>query len=195
MITAPSPTTIEANASNVDAGDFVVNWANTTDNILISLSLEYQSGATLSLPTTTGLTRNPGYSTWTNFTSLVFYGKKTDVNTALAAMTLSMGSIKTAIKINIEVSSYNSEYLYNPTNKHFYKYVSSSAVSYASAKSGASGNTFKGKTGYLVTVTSQSEQDFLNNNIVGNNIWILAWPGRHTRLTATIQPPEYSPDV
>ncbi len=172
MITAPSPTTIEANASNVDVGDFVVNWANTTDNILISLSLEYQSGATLSLPTTTGLTRNPGYSTWTNFTSLVFYGKKTDVNTALAAMTLSMGSIKTAIKINIEVSSYNSDYLYNPTNKHFYKYVSSAAVSYASAKSGASGNTFKGKTGYLVTVTSQSEQDFLTNNIVGNNIWI-----------------------
>jgi hypothetical protein len=171
-ISAPAPISIEANATNVDAGDFVITWPSAPTNILVSVSLEYQSGAILSFPTTSGLTLNTGYTTWNSITSIVFYGSLANINTALAAMTVSMGSVKTAIKINLEVSSYDANYYYNPTNKHFYKYVASSAVSYASAKSGASGNTFKGKTGYLVTVTSQSEQDFLNNNIVGNNIWI-----------------------
>lgn len=171
-ITAPEPLTIEANASGVDAGNFVITWTNNTDAILVSVSLEYQNGATLSFPTTTGLTLNTGYTSWTGITSIVFYGTRDNINTALAAMTTSMGSIKTAVRINIEISSYDASYKYNPTNKHFYKYVSSPAVTYANAKSGSSGNTFKGKTGYLVTITSQSEQDFINNNISGSNIWI-----------------------
>lgn len=172
MITAPAPLTIEANAANVDPGNFVVNWANNTDNLLVSLSLDYHSGATLSFPTTTGLTRNYGYSTWTNVSSIVFYGTRDYVNAALAAMTVSMGSIKTAVRINLEVSQFDASYVYNPVNKHFYKYVSNPTVTYPNAKSGASSNTFKGKTGYLVTITSQSEQDFINTNITGNNIWI-----------------------
>jgi hypothetical protein len=107
MITAPTPLTIEANASNVDAGNFVVNWANNTDNLLVSLSLDYHNGATISFPTTTGLTRNYGYSTWINVSSIVFYGTRDNINASLAAMTISMGSMKTAVRINIEVSQYD----------------------------------------------------------------------------------------
>ena len=87
-------------------------------------------------------------------------------------MTVSMGNMKTAVKINVEISAYDANYKYNPNNKHFYKYVSSNAITYANAKSGASGTTFKGKAGYLITITSQAEQDFINNNITGNNLWI-----------------------
>mgnify|MGYP006178246365 CR=1 FL=1 len=79
-------------------------------------------------------------------------------------MTLSIGSTKTAVKINIEISQYDASYVYNPVNKHFYKFVSG-GVSYTAAKSGASGQaSFKGKTPYLATITSQSENDFINNN-------------------------------
>jgi hypothetical protein len=172
MITVPSPLAIEANASNVDAGNFVVNWANNTDNLLVSLSLDYHSGATLSFPTTTGLTRNYGYSTWTNVSSIVFYGTRDYVNAGLAAMTISMGSIKTAVRINLEVSQFDASYVYNPVNKHFYKFVSG-AVTYTSAKSGASAQaSFKGKTPYLATITSQAENDFINNNLSYTNIWV-----------------------
>jgi hypothetical protein len=173
-ITAPAPLTIEVNATNTDAGNFVVSWPNNTDQILVSVSLDYYGTATLSFPITTSLTLNTGYTTWTDITSIVFYGTRDNINTALAAMTISMGSIKTAVRINIEISQYDPSYVYNPINKHFYKYVTSSAISYASAKSGATSNTFKGKTGYLLTITSQSEQDFINNNISGNNIWLAA---------------------
>ncbi len=172
IITAPAPLSIEANASNVDAGDFVINWANNTDQLLVSISLDYRSTATFSMPTTTGLTLNTGYTAWTNITSVVFYGYRDQINTALAAMTISMGATKTALKINLEVSQYDAAYVYNPTNKHFYRYITSSAITYANAKSGAATYSFRGKTGYLVTITSQSEQDFINTNISGNNIWI-----------------------
>ena len=171
MITAPAPMTIEANASNVDAGDFVVNWANTTDQILVSISLEYHNGATFSLPFTTGLTLNTGYTSWTGITSIVFYGTKTNINTALAAMTMSMGSVKTAVKINLEVSFYDSNYKYNPNNKHFYRYVAGN-ITYANAKTGAATYSYMGKTGYLLTITSEDENNFVNNNISGTNIWL-----------------------
>jgi hypothetical protein len=72
----------------------------------------------------------------------------------------------------LEVSPYDVNYVYNPANKHYYKYVSSSQITYLNARTAASSNTFLGKTGYLVTITSQSEQDFVNNNISGSNIWI-----------------------
>ena len=172
MITAPAPLTIEANASNVDAGDFVVNWANNTDQILVSLSLDYHNGATLSFPTTTGLTKNYGYNSWTSVSSIVFYGTRDNINAGLAAMTISMGSVKTAVKINIEVSTFDASYIYNPTNKHYYKFISG-AVTYSTAKSGATAQAaFKGKSAYLATITSQAENDFINNNISQNNIWV-----------------------
>ena len=171
MITTPATQSIEA-GTTVDVSDFVVNWPNNTESILISLSLEYHSTATFNLPTTTGLTRNYGYNSWTGINTLVFYGTRDNVNAALAAMTVTMGSVKTAVKINIEVSPFDVSYVYNPVNKHYYKYVASSQISYTNARTGASSNTFLGKTGYLVTITSQSEQDFVNNNISGSNIWI-----------------------
>jgi hypothetical protein len=171
MITTPATQSIEA-STTVNVNDFVVNWANNTESLLISLSLEYQSTATFNLPTTTGLTRNYGYNSWTGINSLVFYGTRDNVNAALAAMTITMGSVKTAVKINVEVSPYDVNYVYNPVNKHYYKYVASSQITYLNARTAASSNTFLGKTGYLVTITSQSEQDFVNNNISGSNIWI-----------------------
>lgn len=171
-ITAPAPLTIEANSTNVDAGNFVVSWGNNTDQILVSVSLDYINGATISFPTTAGLTRNYGYSSWTNVSSIVFYGTRDNVNVGLAAMTISMGALKTAVRINIEISQYDASYVYNPTNKHFYKFVSG-AITYTNAKAGATAQaTFRGKNPYLATITSSSENDFINNNISYNNIWV-----------------------
>jgi hypothetical protein len=172
-ITAPSPLSIEANATNVDAGDFIITWANSPANILVSVSLDYHSDATISFPSRTGLTLNTGYTSWTAVSSIVFYGSLSNINSALAAMTVSMGSVKTAIRINVEISSYDANYVYNPKNKHFYRYISGN-ISYTSARTNAGTYSFKGKTGYLLTITSESEQDFIFNNTLGSNIWFAA---------------------
>ncbi len=172
-ITAPTSLTVEANAAGVDAGNFVVNWPNNTDQILISINLDYiASGTSLSFPVTTGLTRTYGFNSWTGVTVINFYGVRDNINTALAAMTITMGVTKTAARINISATQYDSSYYYNATNQHFYRYYSSVGVSYATAKANASTLSWKGKTGYLLTITSQSENDFVNNNVTGGNIWL-----------------------
>ena len=170
-ISAPAPLSIEANATNVDAGNFVITWTNTTDNILVSLSLDFHVGATITFPTTTGLTLNTGYTSWNGVSSIVFFGNQTNVNNALAAMTISMGSVKTAVQISLEATAYDANYQYNPVNKHFYRYINGN-ITYASAKTNAANVSFKGKTGYLVTITSENENNFINNNISGSNIWV-----------------------
>ncbi len=170
-ISAPAPLSIEANATNVDAGNFVITWTNTTDNILVSLSLDFHVGATITFPTTTGLTLNTGYTSWNGVSSIVFFGNQTNVNNALAAMTISMGSVKTAVKISLEATAYDANYQYNPVNKHFYRYINGN-ITYASAKTNAANVSFKGKTGYLVTITSENENNFINNNVSGSNIWV-----------------------
>jgi hypothetical protein len=174
-VNAPVTKNIEANSSAIDPGDFSITWPNANDVILVSVSLSsITSGTTVSFPVTTNLTASYGYTdTWNNRTSMNFRGTPANVNAALASMTLTTGSIKTAININVTAMLYEAAYYYNPTNNHFYQFVSG-AVNYATAKNGAAGSSYKGKTGYLVTITSQSEDNFVLNNVSGQNFWIAA---------------------
>jgi hypothetical protein len=64
---------------------------------------------------------------------------------------------------------------YFPGNGSFYEYVKQSLISYSDAKAAAATKTFAGRTGHLVTITSQAEQDFVSGRISGaTNIWIAA---------------------
>ncbi|MDD2863132.1 MAG: DUF4347 domain-containing protein, partial [Methylococcales bacterium] len=49
---------------------------------------------------------------------------------------------------------------FNSANGHYYQYVATS-LSWADAKAAAANSTLNGLTGYLVTITSQDESDFL----------------------------------
>jgi hypothetical protein len=61
-------------------------------------------------------------------------------------------------------------YYYNATNGHFYRPISTTAT-YTNSKVLAAQQTFKGQTGYLVTITSADEQNFIIANVPQNNIW------------------------
>ncbi|WP_298625221.1 Ig-like domain-containing protein [uncultured Zoogloea sp.] len=53
---------------------------------------------------------------------------------------------------------------------HYYEYVSGS-YSWTAAKTAAEGRTFQGMTGYLATITSQGENDFIKQKL-GADAWI-----------------------
>ena len=55
-------------------------------------------------------------------------------------------------------------------NGHYYEFVSS-AVSFDAALAAAAGMNFNGQQGYLATVTSQGEQDFIYNNVTTAATW------------------------
>lgn len=171
-ITPPRSVVINANTSGADPGDFNISGFTSSAIILVGISLENNnSGTSLSFPIITGLTLSTGYSLFTSVTSINFRGTQHDVNVALKAMTLTMGAVRSDVRINISTQEYDADYFYNPVNNHFYRYISGT-ISYLTAKTNAGNTSYKGKQGYLVTITSGDENSFISTNTTGNNIWI-----------------------
>ena len=54
---------------------------------------------------------------------------------------------------------------YNPVNEHFYEYVSDEGVTWDSAINDTSAMNFEGLQGYLVTITSASENSFVTSQV------------------------------
>jgi len=57
--------------------------------------------------------------------------------------------------------------LFFPDNGHFYEFVSDPDISWTDAKADAEAKFLNGQQGYLVTITSQAEQDFVNTKLNG----------------------------
>jgi uncharacterized repeat protein (TIGR02543 family) len=144
-----------------------------TDVLLVGISLDgAPAGTTFSLPVTTGLTASYGYSFTGAMTEMTFTGTTAATNSALAAMLVSTGSATGAFTINITASPNQANLYYFPELNHYYKYVASTNIPWSSAKAGAAASTLFGVTGYLVTITTAAENDFVANYTTAANIWI-----------------------
>lgn len=169
-ITAPPGRTYQVSTSGQDASGFVIS-GFTSETLLTSIGfVNPPAGTTFSITTTTGLSFATGYNSWTNQTRLSFTGTQANVNNALASLKVNTGSTLGNVQISISTTVNPAGYYYNAVNGHFYRPIST-AQFYSTAKSLAAQQTFKGQTGYLVTITSQSEQDFIVANVPQNNIW------------------------
>jgi len=169
-ITAPPGRTYQVNTSGQDASGFVISGFGS-ETLLTSIGfVNPPAGVTFSLTTTTGLSFATGYNSWSNQTRLSFTGTQANVNNALASLKVNTGATTGNVQISISTTVNPAGYYYNAINGHFYRPIST-AQFYSTAKSLAAQQTFKGQTGYLVTITSQSEQDFIVANVPQNNIW------------------------
>ncbi|RVU44591.1 lectin-like protein [Rubrivivax rivuli] len=54
--------------------------------------------------------------------------------------------------------------IFNPANGHYYD-INTTLLNWADAKAAAEAMTYNGKRGHLVTITSQAEQSFLEQNL------------------------------
>lgn len=63
----------------------------------------------------------------------------------------------------------------NPGNGHYYALMQAE-LSWQDAKSSAESLTYLGMHGYLATITSEAEEDFINNNL-GLSYWAHYWIG------------------
>lgn len=170
-ITAPPGRTYQVNLAGQDASGFVINGFGS-QTLLTSIGfVNPPAGTTFSLTTTTGLSFATGYNSWVNQTRLSFTGTQANVNNALASLKVNTGSTLGNVQISISTTVNPAGYYYNAVNGHFYLPVSSGQF-YTTAKSLAAQQTFKGQTGYLVTVTSANEESFIISNVPQSNIWI-----------------------
>lgn len=170
-ITSPSAMSYTQNTSNQLASGFSVNGFNISTTLLVTVGLvNPPSGTTLRFATTTGVSASVGYSMTSNFTRISFTGTQNNINTVLSSLRVNTGSVPGNVYIAVTATENPVGYFYFPPNGHFYRPISSGAF-YTSAKSAAAATTFKGQTGYLVTITSADEDAFIFNNVPQSQIW------------------------
>ena len=170
-ITSAPSRIFQYNTSSQDASGFVLNGFNSSDVLLASIGLvNPPAGTTFSITTTTGLSFATGYNTWSNITRISFTGTMSNINNALNSLKINTGGTLGNVQISVSATVNPVGYYYNAINGHFYRPISTGAT-YDNAKTLSTQQSFKGQTGYLVTITSQDEQNFIIANVPQNNIW------------------------
>lgn len=124
-----------------------------TGNDNLSVSLDVPSGE-LEMATTTGLTFN-GAHPGVNFE---FTGTRNNINTALATLRFTPSEVGD-FEINASIIPVGASY--NPSNGHLYQVMASADISWAEARDAAALLSYGGQSGYLATITSLAESDFI----------------------------------
>ena len=170
-VTAPDPKSFVVNTTGQDASGFELTGFSATATLLTSISLvNPPSGTTFYLGTTTGLTAASGFTLSGNKTRLVITGTMVSINTALASLKINTGTITGDVNISVAATVNPVGYFYNGVNGHFYRPISTGAT-YTNARAASLLTTFKGQTGYLVTITSADEDAFIFANVPQSSIW------------------------
>ena len=173
-VTAPVAKSFSVNTNGQDASGFSLSGFTSTDVLLTSISLvTFPTGTTFNLNTTTGLTAASGFTLTGTKTRLVVTGTMANINTALASLKINTGTTKGTIKISVAATINPTGFYYNGVNGHFYKPVTN-GTTYTAARAASLTTTFKGQTGYLVTITSASENAFIFANVPQASIWFAA---------------------
>jgi hypothetical protein len=163
---------INAPAVIVDNAVTVTSGANITD-ARVTISANFRSGDLLafsngSLPAGVG----GSYNSLTGVLSFTGTAAPGDWQTLFRTVTFS----SSASPIN-KVVTFSVGNLISASNGHFYEYIST-AESWTNAKAAAAARAYMGFTGYLTTITSQSENDFIQQKLSSNG-WIGASDGHN----------------
>ena len=170
-VSAPDSKSFIPSTTAQDGSGFILSGFSSTATLLTSISLINPStNTTFYLNTTTGLTAASGFTLSGNKTRLVVTGTMADINTALASLKINTGSVVGNVQLSVAATVNPVGYFYNGVNGHFYRPISSGAT-YTNARTLSSQQTFKGQQGYLVTITSASEDAFIFANVPQASIW------------------------
>jgi hypothetical protein len=170
-VSAPDSKSFIPSTTAQDASGFVLSGFSATSTLLASISLINPStNTTFYLNDTRGLVAASGFTLSGNKTRLVVTGTMASINTALEALKINTGSIVGNVQLSVAATVNPVGYFYNGVNGHFYRPISTGAT-YTNARTLSSQQTFKGQTGYLVTITSADEDAFIFANVPQASIW------------------------
>lgn len=159
---------LHATAVVVDNGLTLTSTGNIT-NATVTISNNFQSGDVLSysgsLPAGVTVTGS-GYNSSTGVLS--FSGTTSPANWQTLLRTVKFNS--TSNTVGNRTVTFSVGNLVANSNGHFYESVTTGAT-WAAAKSAAAAKTYMGLTGYLATITSTAENDFIKQKI-GTDAWI-----------------------
>ena len=143
------------------------------------------SAGTLVVTTTTGLEQASGYCDYTSDNSseptnckleasdheeIGFIGTQAEINAAIATLSFKGDGTTGSPTVTLSVTPAGS--LYNSANGHYYKVVNhGSSITWSAAKTAAEASTLNGLSGYLASVTSYQENNFIDEK-AGVNAWL-----------------------
>jgi hypothetical protein len=164
-------------------GTPVTIWADGTSPLTgmsgsIKLVASCGSGdpdCTLAISETTGLTSAVGYdaANWlTGAPELGFVGSRADINAALGSMTVALSAAKTTT-VTINATASNVAALELEDGMHYYEFVTEDGnVTWVNARTLATARTLNGLDGYLASVTSEEEGEFIGSKVGGSSAWL-----------------------
>ena len=110
----------------------------------------------------------PSSCTGSSLTEIGFRGTQDNINSALATLSFKGDGAAGSPTIIVSVTPAGTNYFSG--NGHYYKLVTGS-INWTDAKTAAEASTYEGLTGYLVTITSEAENNFIKNKLA-TNTWI-----------------------
>jgi hypothetical protein len=170
-ITGNTATTGKASRiETIGAGD-PISVAHFDKSETITATVSVPAGSTVTL---TGIAATSGSN---GSASVTFEGTRDAVNTALSTLTMTPGSSGTStITVSYRAKGVNvvngsNNYKYNSTTDSFYL-LDSTTRTYSAAVTNAEASTFAGVRGFLATVLTNAEREFIKNNVTSTGTWI-----------------------
>lgn len=157
-LTSGSNATTTPNVATAITGFQVVGPSASTTPVQLRVT-----NGSLSFSVTTGLT----FSTPSIGSTVAFTGTVSDINAALSTLRYTRATTGTD---TLEISLVNNGEIFFTENNHLYQYVAGS-YTWSAAKSAAEAMTAYGASGYLATITSSTENDFVYQRILGDG-WL-----------------------
>ncbi|HVW16940.1 MAG TPA: fibronectin type III domain-containing protein, partial [Solirubrobacteraceae bacterium] len=166
-ITPPAAVATASGTSVALAGASVVGFG-PSDVVRVVVGVD--EGTLTLTSATTGVDVPLGYpAQGTAGASLAFQGTQAQVDDALAALSWTPAARGAA---TLSISAVLGGPAYDPDDGHYYEAVDAGYdIAWSSALSAAASRTFNGLTGYLATITSQAENDFVART-TGQAAWI-----------------------
>lgn len=178
IITSSTIPTLQARTPLTLDNQIVINETGTIDGALVVISSGFVSGDELlytgTLPT--GITR--AYNNVTGvltFNGIITPSQLQAIFRAVQINTTSTNAQDRTVTFNMGSA------LPFSANNHFYQFITASGISWTAAKAAAEQLTFFGRQGYLATVTSAAENQFIVSKIQGQG-----WMGASDEQTENV---------
>ncbi|HRW56856.1 MAG TPA: hypothetical protein P5185_03690, partial [Oscillospiraceae bacterium] len=143
--------------------------------ILIAFSDNVISGDQIVLPTApAGFTVSSTSNDYTKRINLADGTLTSAVQDYLRAVGFAVASDSQTVNITVTTENITTDTFYNSDTEHYYQFLPAGewGIDWVTAYTTAKGMTYMGRTGYLATVTTLSEDTFLNSLSGGSTGWL-----------------------
>lgn len=151
-----------------DTADFSIAFSGAAGGDAI-VTIELADGTMSVDDSGLALALQPGFTSFTDVSEVSFTGSLADVTSALAdrlSWTAPQTPAESYLRLSMSVGSFIDGLISDPVSGHYYL-LSDGSLDWAAARDAAAAQNYNGLTGYLATISSDTENSFLTDQTGG----------------------------